>query len=99
MGGAPGAGARAELRRHAGLAPPGRGMTDERLTYRFGPVERRGLLGQLRAGQAAVVAAGAVAAIVTLDREPSAAGAFLAVLGLGVAVALAFAPVGRRTVE
>ena len=28
-------------------------MTGERLTYRFGPLERRGLLGQLRGGQAA----------------------------------------------
>jgi Putative type VII ESX secretion system translocon, EccE len=74
-------------------------MTEERLSYRFGPVERRGLLGQLRAGQAAVVAAGAVAAIVAIDRDPSAAGAFLAMLGLAAALALAFAPVGRRTAE
>ena len=74
-------------------------MTGQRLTYRFGPVERRGLLGQLRAGQAAVVGAGAVSAIVALDRDPSAAGAFIAVLGLGVALAVAFAPVGRRTAQ
>ena len=33
-------------------------VTDERLTYRFGPLERRGLLGQLRAGQAVAVGAG-----------------------------------------
>jgi hypothetical protein len=74
-------------------------MTDERLTYRFGPVERRGLLGQVRAGQAAVVASGAMAAIVTLDRGPTPAGAMLAVVGFGASLALAFAPVARRTAE
>jgi hypothetical protein len=72
-------------------------MTEERLAYRFGPLERRGLLGQLRAGQAGVVAAGAVAAIAILDRDPSAAGAFLAMLAFAVSLGLAFAPVGRRT--
>jgi hypothetical protein len=74
-------------------------VTGERLTYRFGPVERRGLLGQLRAGQVALVAAGAVAAIVALDREPTAAGAFLGVLVFGTSVVAAFAPLGRRTAE
>ena len=74
-------------------------MTHERLTYRFGPVERRGILGQLRAGQAAVVAAGAVAAIAALDRAPTPAGAFAGVAALGASLALAFAPVARRTAE
>ncbi|HTU85250.1 MAG TPA: SCO6880 family protein [Solirubrobacteraceae bacterium] len=74
-------------------------MTDERVAYRFGPLERRGLLGQLRAGQAGVVTGGLVAAIAILDREPTAAGAFLAMLGFGFALGLAFAPVGRRTPE
>jgi Putative type VII ESX secretion system translocon, EccE len=74
-------------------------MTGERLSYRFGPVERRGILGQLRAGQVALVAAGAVAAIIALDREPSAAGAFLGALLFGASIATAFAPVGRRTAE
>ena len=74
-------------------------MTDQRLTYRFGPVERRGILGQLRAGQAAVVGAGATAALLVLDREPTPAGAFLALIGLGASLAAAFAPVARRTLE
>src|SRR5690242_21665099 len=74
-------------------------MTGERVAYRFGPVERRGLLGQLRAGQVVLVAAGAVVAIVVLDRRPTAAGAFLGVLVFGAAVVAAFAPVGRRTAE
>jgi Putative type VII ESX secretion system translocon, EccE len=74
-------------------------MTEERTTYRFGPVERRGILGQLRAGQAAVVAAGAVLAIAILDREPTPAGGFLGVIGLTASLALAFAPVARRSPE
>jgi hypothetical protein len=74
-------------------------MTDERLTYRFGPVERRGLLGQLRAGQAGVVALGAVAGIAILDGDPTATGAFLGLAGLGASLAAAFAPVARRTAD
>jgi hypothetical protein len=74
-------------------------MTDERLTYRFGPVERRGVLGQLRPGQAAIVGAGAVGGVLILDRVPTAAGAFAGVVGFGVSLGVAFAPVGRRTLE
>ncbi|MBV8998724.1 MAG: hypothetical protein JO304_06675, partial [Solirubrobacterales bacterium] len=74
-------------------------MTEERVTYRFGPVERRGILGQLRAGQAAVVAAGAAGAIAALDQAPTPAGAFAAVAGLGASLVFAFAPVARRTAE
>ena len=74
-------------------------MTGERLTYRFGPLERRGILGQLRAGQAAAVAAGALAAIVVLDRAPTAAGAFLGTLLFAGALLLGFAPLGRRTAD
>ncbi|MGA8338910.1 MAG: hypothetical protein WB761_29510, partial [Solirubrobacteraceae bacterium] len=74
-------------------------MTGERLTYRFGPLERRGLFGQLRGGQAAAVATGAAAAIVVLDRAPSAAGAFLGTLLVGGALLVAFAPLGRHTAE
>jgi Putative type VII ESX secretion system translocon, EccE len=72
-------------------------VSDERLSYRFGPVERRGILGQLRAGQAGVVAAGAIIAIALLDRAPNAAGAFLGMVGFGAAVVIAFAPLARRT--
>jgi Putative type VII ESX secretion system translocon, EccE len=72
-------------------------VSEERLRYRFGPLERRGLLGQLRAGQAATVAGGGLAAILVLDRDPTASGAFLAGLVLACSVLVAFAPIGRRT--
>jgi len=70
-----------------------------RLTYRFGPLERRGILGPVRVGQAAILALGALLAIVALDQAPSAGGALMATVAFGVAVAVAVAPVGSRTVE
>ncbi len=70
-----------------------------RLSYRFGPLERRGILGAVRAGQAALLAGGAAAAIAALDISPSAAGAFAASALFAAATALAFVPVGRRTAE
>jgi hypothetical protein len=72
---------------------------DQRLTYRFGPLERRGILGAVRAGQALVLAAGAATAIGVLDLLPTAAGGFAAIVSFGAATALAFAPIGRMTVE
>ena len=53
-------------------------LTSARLTYRFGPLERRGILGPVRLGQAAMLGAGALLAIVVLDRAPSAGGALMA---------------------
>ena len=55
-------------------------MSDRRLTYTFGPLERRGILGPIRAGQAALVATGGLMAIVALDATPSAAGALVAAI-------------------
>ncbi len=72
-------------------------MNERRLTYAFGPLERRGILGPLRPGQAAVLAAGALLAVVLLDRSPSAGGALLAMVVLVVAVGASFAPLGGRT--
>jgi hypothetical protein len=74
-------------------------MTPERLTYRFGPLERRGLLGPIRGGQALALAIGALLAIGILDRSPTATGALAATVLFAGAVALALAPVGRRTAE
>ena len=75
-------------------------MTSSRLTYRFGPLERRGILGPVRAGQAAILAAGVrCSRSSSLDRAPSAGGALMATVAFGVAVAVAVAPVGSRTVE
>jgi Putative type VII ESX secretion system translocon, EccE len=71
----------------------------ERASYRFGPLERRGILGSLRATQALLFAAGAGLAIAILDVTPTATGALLATAAFGAAVAVALVPVGRRTAE
>ena len=71
----------------------------ERLSYRFGPLERRGILGPVRAGQAATIAVGALLAIAILDRAATATGAALATITFGTLVLIALAPVGRRTAE
>jgi hypothetical protein len=72
-------------------------MDDERLTYSFGPLERRGLLGGVAGGQVAALVLGAVTAVVSLDRAPSAGGVFGAMLACGLAAAAAFAPAAGRT--
>jgi Putative type VII ESX secretion system translocon, EccE len=74
-------------------------MSSTRLTYRFGPLERRGLLGGIRLGQVGVLAAGAAVAIAIIDIAPDETGAFGATLVFAGTVALALVPVGRRTAE
>jgi hypothetical protein len=71
----------------------------ERLGYRFGPLERRGILGPVRAGQAATLAIGALLAIVILDAAPTAMGALAATLVFGSLIIVAVAPIGTRTAE
>jgi hypothetical protein len=77
------------------VSEPGEG----RVSYRFGPLERRGILGAVRPGQAALLAVGAAVAIGALDLSPTATGGFLAVAVFAATAALAFAPFGRRTAE
>ncbi|HEX3688279.1 MAG TPA: SCO6880 family protein [Solirubrobacteraceae bacterium] len=74
-------------------------MSERHLTYSFGPLERRGLLGPVRTGQAAVIATGGVAAIAALDASPSAAGVLVAAALLAVALATTCLPLGGRTAE
>ncbi len=71
----------------------------ERVSYRFGPLEHRGLLGALSAGRLAVLAIGVVGAITVLDRSPTAGGLIGAMLALGLAAAAAYAPLHGRTLQ
>jgi hypothetical protein len=71
----------------------------DRLTYSFGPLERRGIAGGIAAGQLAVLGGGALLAILVLDHAPSAGGATLATIILAVTGTTAFAPLGGRTVQ
>jgi hypothetical protein len=70
-----------------------------RLTYRFGPIERRGILGPVRLGQALVLGFGALLAILALDQSPTATGAIVATLLFGGSVLIAVTPIGARTIE
>jgi hypothetical protein len=74
-------------------------MSDERATYRFGPLERHGLLGPIRLGQALAVGVGAVAAVIALDTGGGPSGALIGILLLGVSIVLAAVPLGGRTAE
>lgn len=74
-------------------------MTEARQTYSFGPLERRGIFGAVRGGQVAVLATGALTAILVLDGAPSAGGALMAMVICALAGAAAFAPLGGRTLQ
>jgi hypothetical protein len=69
------------------------------VTYRFGPLERRGLLGPVRAGQAALLALGAALSVAAIDVSPNATGALLAALLFAGASLAAVVPIAARTLE
>jgi hypothetical protein len=74
-------------------------LSAPRLTYTFGPLERRGILGPFRAGQAATLALASVLAVAALDSVPNASGAALALLAFAAGVVFALVPVANRTLE
>jgi hypothetical protein len=74
-------------------------VTPDRLTYRFGPLERRGIFGGARAGQVAVLAAGLAVCVAILDSAPTVGGALTAIVVALAAGALAFLPMGRRSLQ
>lgn len=71
-------------------------MTEPRTTYRFGPLERRGLLGPVRAGQAGMLAVAVGLGLFLLDSDPSGAGVLATLAILAGGCAAAFVPIGRR---
>ena len=74
-------------------------MSEERLFYRFGPLERRGLLGSIRVGQAAIVLASVVGAVALLDQLPNAGGVVVGMLLVGAGAIGATVPFAGRTAE
>ncbi len=74
-------------------------MAGTRERYRFGPLEQRGLIAGWRGGQIAIVAAGAVLAIVILHRRATLPSIAVAVLVVAASVAIAWWPIAGRTAE
>src|SRR4051794_914930 len=66
-------------------------------TYRFGPLERRGLVGGLHPSQVLCLGIAAAAAVVLLRASPNGAGFGVAVATVAAGAALAFAPIAGRT--
>ncbi len=71
----------------------------EAIHYRFGPLERRGLVAGLRGGQIALLSFAGLLDVVVLRHTPSLTGVFVALVVLVVAVGLATWPVAGRTAE
>jgi hypothetical protein len=67
--------------------------------YTFGPLERRGILGPIRLGQALGLSLATLIAIVAIDLSPSAAGVMIAILAFTAGAAGVFAPLGGRTAQ
>jgi hypothetical protein len=75
------------------------GEDTEAPRYRFGPLERRGLVAGWRGGQIVTVAAALVAAVFLLRVLSPAAGVAAAVVAMVIGVGAATWPIGGRTVE
>ena len=74
-------------------------MSGVRTHYTFGPLERRGILGPIRLGQAGGLSLATLIAIVAIDQSPSAAGVMIAIVAIAAGAAGVFAPLGGRTVQ
>src|SRR3954464_68504 len=74
-------------------------MAQEFRRYRFGPLERRGLVGSLRASQVAAIATALVLAVIAMRAAPTGLGVIAALLLGGLVAAAGFWPVAGRSVE
>ncbi|HEX5265577.1 MAG TPA: SCO6880 family protein [Acidimicrobiales bacterium] len=67
--------------------------------YRFGPLERKGVIAGLTGGQVLCIGTGLVAAVLALRSAPTVVGLVLGAGSLLVGTAAAFVPVAGRTAE
>ena len=74
-------------------------MPERHARYRFGPLEKRGLVAGWRGGQIASVLAGVMVAILVLRERPSAQEILAALAAVGAGVAFAWWPIAGRTGE
>lgn len=68
-------------------------------TYRFGPLERRGIIGNFRRGQILCIGSACVLAVITVNVAASTAGFLVALLAIAIGSALAVVPINGRTPE
>ncbi|HET9104511.1 MAG TPA: SCO6880 family protein [Solirubrobacteraceae bacterium] len=68
------------------------------MSFTFGPLERRGLLGPVPGACAACLATGVGAAVVILDISPTPGGVLASLTAIGVSAACALLPFGGRSV-
>src|SRR5438034_6350324 len=74
-------------------------MVQEVRRYRFGPLERRGLIGSLRPGQVFVIAGSLVAAVVLMRSLAGGPGLLAALVVVLAAAAFCFWPIAGRSTE
>jgi hypothetical protein len=67
--------------------------------YRFGPLERRGVVGALRPGQLGLLATSAAAAVAVFRATPGGGGLLLGLVLVATAAVVAFVPVRGRSPE
>ena len=67
--------------------------------YRFGPLERRGLVGSLRAGQVAILGVAVLLVIVIVEAIRNGVGLGIGAMILGVGMLGTFVPFGGRTLN
>ena len=74
-------------------------MAHEFRRYRFGPLDRRGLVGSLRASQVVAVATALVIAVLAMRTAPTGAGTVVALLVVELVAGACFSPVAGRSAE
>src|SRR5215213_8030519 len=73
--------------------------TNEHRRYRFGPLERRGLIGSLRPAQVLVIAASLTVGVILMRALTAGTGVVAALVLAVLAVAFCFWPIGGRSIE
>lgn len=72
-------------------------MSSGRLHYTFGPLERRGILGPIRLGQAVGLSLATLIAVLAIDLSPTAPGVLVSIAAVTAGAVGVFAPLASRT--
>jgi hypothetical protein len=72
-------------------------VSSGRLHYTFGPLERRGILGPIRLGQAVGLSLATLIAVLAIDLSPTAPGVLVSIAAVTAGAVGVFAPLASRT--